>query len=270
MINGSDIVFTLSGGSANVNPSLSLGGDPSAQPILGVTNNMFEDVSQELATEGYTDYRCFYVFNNNSLDSMFEAVAYIKSQIALGSSVQIGVAKETDAQRIIVSGTVSGGSFTIAYEGNNAVVNHHGDLATWANNLIAALNISTELSGMSASTSGGGGSVTFDLLFQGDDDNRNHSLLTVVSNDLGGDNSIYISKTLEGSPINAIPAAVDFSTIAPNGVIFVDASNIEPITLGTLKALDGVPIWIKRITPAAADPVITDGFTVAIAGSPTP
>ena len=269
MINGSAIVFTLSGGTANADPNLSLGGDPSAQPIIGVTNNMFEDISQELATSGYTDYRCFYVFNNNSLDSMFGTVVYVKSQIDLGASVQIGVSKETDAQKITVSGTVSGGSFTIAYEGENAVVNYHGDLATWANNIITALNASTGLSGVEVNSSGGGGSVVFNLLFQGDDDNRNHSLLTVVSNDLGGENTIAVSKTVEGSPINSIPAGIDFSTIAPSGVTFVDTSSIAPIVLGTLKALDGVPIWIKRTTPEGAGAVLGDGFTLAISGSPT-
>ena len=50
VISSSDISTTLSGGSSNTNPDLSLGGPASSYPITG--NRLFNDISDTSATNG--------------------------------------------------------------------------------------------------------------------------------------------------------------------------------------------------------------------------
>lgn len=65
-INSANLKYYLSGGSGNTNPNLSLGGARSTTEIGGSINNLFDDVTSTEATDGMTDYRCFYFRNEDS------------------------------------------------------------------------------------------------------------------------------------------------------------------------------------------------------------
>src|SRR5690606_25749840 len=122
-----DLVVVLTGGSSNNDPYESLGGEPSSQPIIGVLNNLFENISPEEAATGKTDYRCIYVFNNNTADDIYEVKVYIVSETTGGSEIEIGIIQKQEVQRITVSGTVSGGSFDVTYQDETKTVNYHSD-----------------------------------------------------------------------------------------------------------------------------------------------
>ena len=59
----SEIKFYLSGGAANSDPNLSLGGAISS---VEATTTLFDNVSSAEASAGHTDYRCVYVKNTNA------------------------------------------------------------------------------------------------------------------------------------------------------------------------------------------------------------
>lgn len=269
VVTSGDIVYFMSGGSSNSDPDASIGGDPSSTPISpSAMNNLFSNISPEENSEGKIDYRCFYIFNQNGIDSLYNTIFYINSQTSGGSDITVGVKEATDVQKITISGTVTSGSFTISYEGDPVVVNYDSDLAVWNTNLEDGINNDTILSGVVSSASFGSGNRSFTLRFEGADDNRYHELLEVVSNDLVGSPTISISKLTNGSPVNSVADLLDFDTNSPNGVTFETPTFEAPIDIGTLESSDGVPIWVRRVTLAGATPLEYDGFQFGIYGNP--
>lgn len=96
-----DIDFRLSGGAANADPNLSLGGTKSSVEIVDATvGNLFDNVSGAESTAGDTEYRCFYVHNNHATLTLQAAKIFINTdtpspssdvEIALGTSAVNGV-----------------------------------------------------------------------------------------------------------------------------------------------------------------------------------
>jgi hypothetical protein len=62
-IAANEIKFYLSGGAANSDPNLALGGAISS---VEATTTLFDNVSSAEASAGHTDYRCIYVKNTNA------------------------------------------------------------------------------------------------------------------------------------------------------------------------------------------------------------
>ena len=269
----SDISLNLSGGTTNVNPQTSLGGNPSNQPVVGVVNNIYDNVSPDDAEVGLIDYRCIYLFNNNGSDNFYNVNVFTLSEVLGGASVRIGTDVRTDIQQITVDGSVSGGSFELTYTGssgaNPVTVPYASDDAVWAQNVEDALNSLDDLSGVSVDGIPGVSSRAFVVNFLGNDDNRFHELLDETSNDLtGGASTITITKIQNGSPINAIAPEIAFDTTPPVGVSFVASDEGSPVVIGNVLAGDGVPIWFERTTSPDTDAVEGDGFTMRIAGDP--
>lgn len=271
MITVSDIIFVLSGGSSNSDPNKSLGGDPSSHIITGTINNLFDNVEEEESRGGNIDYRCFYVFNNSNTDFFYYAEAYIVSQITLGSTVQVGTYSSTDVQRMTFTGSITGGTITLSYEGENtAAIAWDSDPDTFADNILAGLNDLSLLSGVDVPNPPGviDDVMFIDLHFLGEDDKRNHDLIVVESNDLTGGPDVDIIKVKEGGPINTIASELDYDIIRPSGVTFSTPSSGSPLELGTLRPGDGVPIWVKRITDESTEALPRDGFTFLVKGTP--
>jgi hypothetical protein len=111
-----DIKFYLSGGSANANPALSLGGDMSSVEVTPST--LFDTTSSGEALSGRTDYRCVYVKNTHATLSLTTAKLFINAEssgsatheLAL-STEAIGVMEDQTIASEITVPTVSG-SFT--------------------------------------------------------------------------------------------------------------------------------------------------------------
>lgn len=84
----SDIKFRLSGGAANTDPALSLGGVKSSVDA----SNYFDDVSSAEASAGDTEYRCLYVHNNHGTLTLIGAKIWIQTQTPSGDTdVAIGL-----------------------------------------------------------------------------------------------------------------------------------------------------------------------------------
>jgi Glycosyl hydrolases family 16 len=92
----SDIQFRLSGGALKRQPEHSLDGAMSSTGITTRTdNNLFDDVSSADHAAGDTEYRGFYVRNNNGTDTLFNAVVWVSANTtSTESEVAIAVADE--------------------------------------------------------------------------------------------------------------------------------------------------------------------------------
>jgi hypothetical protein len=96
----SDIKIRLSGGAANSNVNLSLGGAKSTTEVVDNTaHNLFDQVTGSESGSGDTEYRCVYIHNNHASLTMQNVRVYIQSnstsvddtwEIALGSSAVNG------------------------------------------------------------------------------------------------------------------------------------------------------------------------------------
>lgn len=263
----SNLSFVLSGGTTNIDPNASLGGDPSATPIANNRlNNLFDDVTQDEGDDGVVDYRCLYVFNDSE-KTIYSLNIWIFYDFADGAVIELGTSSRDEVQRILLTGNPTGGSFTISYGGESLVSTYNSDIGTWATNLQAAINAlevddkyllrDTTVTAQTAS-----GKVIFDLNFVGRDAKRSHDLFQLESNDLTGISSIAISAVQTGGPINVIAPAISIDTTPPAGVSFYAPSESSPIGLPYLKPDEGFPIWVKRTIPEGTGPYPEDGVTI--------
>ena len=83
-IASSDIVFRLSGGSANTTPAASLGGARSTAGGTGIitsgsANNLWDDVTGQESNDGDVEYRGIYVLNNHGSLTLQSASVWIDS-----------------------------------------------------------------------------------------------------------------------------------------------------------------------------------------------
>ncbi|MES9925977.1 MAG: hypothetical protein ABW152_18000 [Candidatus Thiodiazotropha endolucinida] len=87
-----DIDFHLSGGAANADPNVSLGGAISNNQIPdGGLHNLFDIVSGAESSAGDAEYRCLYV-RNNSAQTLFSAYVYVNVESpSVGSDELIGL-----------------------------------------------------------------------------------------------------------------------------------------------------------------------------------
>jgi hypothetical protein len=269
-IEPSDIVLVLSGGSINTNTDRSLGGDPAAATISGGINNLFSDVTPAQAAAGRTDYRCFYVFNDNGTDTFKSVVVWIDSQADHGATAQLGVAMQNDLQLMTITGPVVGGSLTMDLDGSSFSFSWNPDLAVWGNNLQTALNALAGVDGAQVSASLFGAVYSFQIVFQGRDSGRFFPLMAVTSMGLTGTGPITVSMTklVNGAPINSIAPEIDVATTPPPGVTFADSSSEMPIPIGDIRPTEGFPVWVKRVTDPGTQPLANDGFVLGIEGDP--
>lgn len=267
-ISSNDIAFILSGGSSNVNPDASLGGAPSSTSIA--SGRLFDNVTNNEALEGHTDYRCMYVANNNETDTLYETTIEIISQISNGSTITFGVPTANDVQRLIVAsnnaGNPSGGSLILDHNGSDATAAWNSNIGQWAVNIQNALNSLPHLSDVSVSgshTFSNPYTASFIITFDGNDGNRNHDLIEVTNNLTGSSSfTASVSKLTEGAPINAEAQTVPFETTPPFGITFASTS----ISIGDLQGGDLFPIWIRRITPSDTPALQNDGIIFRLNG----
>lgn len=262
----SDISVVLSGGTINISPNDSLGGDPSSTPFTTNTvNNMFDDISPEQSRDGYEDYRCLYIFNDGELP-IYSAKIWVEEEFSDGASVLLGLDLKDEIQRITISGSVSGGSLTLSYGDESFVSSYNASLAAWATALEDSLNAlesddESLLSGVTVTAQNiSGGGVAFDVRFLELDGRRNHDTILLVANNLTPSTSATITTIQHGSPINTVAVEIDLETTPPGGVTFVDTSEESPLELPKLLPEDGFPIWIKRVVEAGATAKANDGF----------
>lgn len=274
----SDITVVLSGGTINIDPNRSLGGDPSNSPIIdGILNNLFDDVSPEESESGHEDYRCIYFFNDGTTP-VYSVKVFIVEDFEKGATIEVGIQQRNEIQRIQVTGSLAGGQITLSYEGVEFTSNFNADLGTWATTLETTLNSLVDGSGdpllrevtVNAQATDSQTKI-FDISFVGIDGSRNHSEFILVSNNLvsgevTGSTEVEISTPQEGAPVNTIAPEISLETTPPGGVVFFAASELSPISIPYLKAEEGFPVWVKRTIAANTDAVAEDGVKLRFVG----
>ena len=265
---GSDISIVLSGGGVNLNPNLSLGGNPSITPITNNTlDNLFDDVTSEQNIDGVEDYRCVYFFNDGDT-TIYSVKVFIFDDFEGGATMQTGIFQQDEIQRILITGTPTGGSISISYDSSTpTVINYNSDLSIMALEIQDTLNSLVDTNGesilqdVSITAQPTGSNIIFDLLFGGRDGSRTHPLLSVTNN-LTPTVTTSVTKIRAGGPINTIASQLDVSTTPPGDVGFFQSSSQSPITVPKLRTSDGFPFWIQRVVPANTTAQANDGLTL--------
>ena len=271
-----DLVVTLTGGSSNSNPNLSIGGDPSSYPVTGQLNNLFDNVAREEASVGSISYRCIYIFNNNSVDTIYNLQLYTLNIVNTISTIELGIRSEKEIQDIIITGIISDGYFTISYKplGKTEIeyrnVNFNSNPVIWTENLQNALRSIESLENVTVNFNLGINNIQFKINFDGLDDKRSHDLFNIDKTNLIGAITASVTKSSIGSPINSIPTLLDADTTIPYNVNFFETSNLTTISIGNLYPEEGFPLWIKRTVPPSSESVAGEGFKLKILGSPNP
>lgn len=93
-----DLEYRLSGGAANADPDLSLGGAISSEVV---PSDFFDPVMGAESAAGDTNYRCFYIFNDHPTLPLQNAVAWIvtnttANRLAIGAGAAAVGAEEDD------------------------------------------------------------------------------------------------------------------------------------------------------------------------------
>lgn len=84
-----DINYRLSGGAANADPMLSLGGIKSGTAI---GTNVFDNVSSAETAAGDVEYRCVYVHNNHASLTLQNAVIWLhENTVSADTQIAIGL-----------------------------------------------------------------------------------------------------------------------------------------------------------------------------------
>lgn len=264
-----DISFVLSGGSGNLDPTLSLGGSPAASPIItNSLNNLFDDVISNETESGGEDYRCIYIFNDGDT-AIFNPNLFIYDDYEEGSVIELGIEDRNEVQRITISGDiVTSGSMTLSYEGKEIISTYNVDLGVWATTLKSQLNslldgsfkILSEVI-VTAQTSSSD-TIVFDISFIGRDGKRNHDTIAIASNDFSPAVSVSVTIPQQGAPINSIASTINIETTPPGNIGFFVPTIQSPISLPYLKAGEGFPVWVKRVTVSGSVAVENDGVVL--------
>lgn len=278
-VSSDDITFTYSGGESNTDAEQSLGGDSSDYIIPD--QRLFSDVTPTQATNGLIDYRCFYVHNQNELDTLHNARVSVYFVVPGDVTVQMGVYVSDERQNITVLNyaDITSGTFTLTYTDVNGahdvVVDWDTDMDMVSNNIQGQLQSIDGLEDITVTPSAGtviteGDIATpyilFEINFIGSAGSRYHDLLEVSSNDLSPTETVTVTRSVYGGPINSVAAEIDISTTTPTGVTFYTSGT--SYTIGELRAFDAVPIWVKRTVPAGSEAIENDGFTFRLFGNP--
>lgn len=274
-----DISFVLSGGTSNLDPNLSLGGDPSSAPIpSGVLNNLFDDISSAETNSGVEDYRCFYIFNDGET-AVWDLKIWTEVETIGGAFIEIGIRSFDEKQRITILGA-NGGSLTLSYKNRPFTTNYNSDTGAWAlaiQESLLNLTVSDESEEkifrnvlvLGTNTSSG---VLFDILWSNKDGKQNLETISHIYDENGeitgnsltssGTVSVLINVIQNGEPINSIADNIDVDTTPPGGVGFFTASVSSPLILPKLSPGEGFPIWIKRTVGAGTEASQLDSITL--------
>jgi hypothetical protein len=267
-----NLSLVLSGGSANIDPALSLGGNPSASPIANNSlNNLFDNVTTTESEDGATEYRCFYIFNDTSY-VLQDMKLWIYYDFPGGASVQLGITSQNEIHRVTTQ-YATGGSFTLSYVVEGVVypivVHYNSNPAIWNANLKNAFTSTVDtdgnavFSGVTTTVYNSSNSIIFDITFAGYNGKRGYSLPTVTNN-LVTAATIGILRTYAGMPINTIASQISSSTTPPGSVAFAAPSETDPLTIPLLKIDEGFPVWVKRIVAPDTAPKAEDGVTIRV------
>jgi hypothetical protein len=269
----SDISFVLSGGINNDDPKFSLGGFPSPTPMPDTVDNLFTDITPNQASEGKTDFRCFYIFNDNADDAMYDVTLYVEStdpDASTPTSISIGFLFRNEIQTISFTQLASGslppdsGSFRLKIDAlQTDLISYTSDNTQLAANMETALKAILE-NDVTVNYSGtSGGIKNFTVTFYGINRNKALGVIDTTDNTIVPAYSISASKSVVGSPINTVAPDIGDEKTVPNGINFTKITSTG-LSIGTLRASEGFPVWVKRVVPFLAESQEGDGIRVKV------
>ncbi len=107
-----DIQYRLSGGGANADPNLSLGGVMSSTAWAGgALHDLFDQISGAENSNSTVDYRCIYIRNGHGTLQWQTVLAWMAAEVAGGADVAIGL-----DPAVAGDGSTTGVATTIANE----------------------------------------------------------------------------------------------------------------------------------------------------------
>lgn len=262
------LVFQLSGGVTNTDPSSSIGGPASANPVLPDTlNALFDDVTGTEVLAGQIDYRCIYVFNDGA-PALADVTCWIDYEYPDGADTAIGVPVVNEVQVVSFTGDPTGGTFTLAIDDQAT------DAITWnPSNLVTAGSIQTALNdienGEGAVVTVGDTANSFVVTFEGVNRHRRVPTMSTDGSGLlytGDPPEISVAETTLGYPINAVASLSDSTVTTPVGVTFSVPTLDSPADIGWLRSGEGFPVWVRRTALSEAEPTAEDGVVLKVAG----
>jgi hypothetical protein len=250
-----NINFVYSGGTQNTSQDKSLGGFPSPVSIANIKNNLFGDITPRQTTQGVTDYRCIYIFNDDS-DLKHNVTIFVEQLDSLITDIQLGFLQQNSVQRLQFSTAPTSGSFTISVQGlKSGVISWNNDPDVLATSIQTAIQTVTDCS-VTVTTEG---DFDFNITFKGVLGNKAIESISVTDNNLSPDTTPTITQVTSGSPINTVAPDTGIDMVAPTGVPFVSAT-YPGVSIGTIYPSEGFPLWIKRTILPSFDQVEGDGF----------
>jgi|GEM_PF-3717437 len=270
-----DIVFTHSGGLANCDPDLDLGGTNSGCALdLTALNNLFDDLTPKESREGLIDYRCFYINNTHPTDTLRNAVLYIDSEKKGGSFIDIGIPAINEIQKLEIQGTKppnEGEVMTLSFaEFGDVTIPYHVIPTIWQGNFqteVRGLDSLAEVIIEYAGEIGFPTDVVFTINFRQQSGSKDISLISVISpTDLGGQ-SFTVTQYQQGKPVNTVAVTIADKETAPAGIEFSYPLRGSPISLGNLLPGDSFPVWVRRITPEGTVAHLLDNYILNVEGT---
>lgn len=143
-IASSDIQYRLSGGASNSTPASSLGGVKSSATV---SSGIFDSVSAVEASSGRVEYRCVYVHNSHSTDTLSNAVAWVNSDTPLTTTdiaIALGSSALNGTEQTVAAETTAPGSVTFSAAATKAAGISLGNIpagqsrALWLRRTVAA------------------------------------------------------------------------------------------------------------------------------------
>ena len=271
-----DIKIFMSGGISNSDPDSCLGGDISTTYFMG--SRLFDSVTAAQNAAGYVDYRCVYINNISSVDTLYDAQVFISTEVSGGASVMLGIEQNNERQDIYITSAASVGSGNFVmnfydYFTDNYIqftVTHDLSISNWALNFQNAIKAIDGLGDVTVSGSYIGTTAYFTVNFSGSSQKRYFESLELVSLSqefLDVNASLSIQKIVDGGPklksANEIPSEVT----VPANIVFVSTSSTSTISVGDLKPMEYFAVWIKRTVVSGVSPIEGDGFTIKVKGT---
>jgi hypothetical protein len=253
------IRFSFSGGTSNVDPNKSIGGDRSTRDFPNnsdVFTSEINDLFDNSIVYSHADYRCLFLTNESS--NLLSNVEVVVSAPLETEPIKVGVQRKIEKEFVVIPKPVTGGYLIFGWEeqtfGFDSYPTYHNTWAAIFQLSMRSINGLEDVVVVSLSTET---EYVFEITFN--NDYRKQTPLTVVENGLNEYPDIDITiENDDGSPINSTPYLLPVGTVSPIGVDFELST-----TLGTLYPNDSVPIWIQR--DVATQP-INGSFTLSVVG----
>ncbi len=261
-INANDILFYLSGGAANTNPTKSFGGEQSNTQLLSGLNALFPNVSQRQAESGHVDYLCIYAVNNSKKDTLYSAKFSLTKETQSGCQCALGIVKQPEVQQLVITTTATKGTFHVRF----GKIRFQCEWEPNADLMAQRLQTALEKEGVPDVTVQSLTKKLPNYIFQITLGNRAEPLVEIFKIDLNQSQVAATKRITTGAPINSIAYQISSSIEEPPLITWRDGS----LEVGDMLPGDTVPVWIRRTTENNTAALQNDGIAITITGQPNP